>query len=221
MEAIEFGGHGFELCSDAALYWPSEAMLILTDLHLEKGSSFAAKGTFLPPQDTQDTLARLFALCERYDPRAVMLLGDCVHDEEGLERMLPQDRESFERFAKARNVIWVEGNHDQGVLWEGVERVDEREIRGIRFVHQATNRPGHEVSGHYHPCVRLRFRGEGIRKPCFVMSEHRLILPAFGAFTGGLDLCHLEAEVALPEDYAAFVFGNGRVVRVDRSLQRG
>lgn len=173
-----------------ALYWRAENVLIVADLHLEKGSAAATRGQMLPPYDTRETLVRLAELIDRYDPQSVIALGDSLHDCGAAERMAEQDVAILRILQEDRRWIWVRGNHDPdvaGVL--GGEVVDEIALSGITLRHEP--RAGlftHEIAGHLHPAARLSMYGHTLRRPCFLGNGRRLILPAFGAFTGGLNV---------------------------------
>nr|WP_312293732.1 ligase-associated DNA damage response endonuclease PdeM [Brevundimonas diminuta] len=180
-------------CS-GALWLPTHKTLIASDLHLEKGSAFAARGQMLPPYDSPATLARLEAEVEALDPRTVVLLGDSFHDSKAVSRMDDAQLTRLETLAAGRDWIWLEGNHDLDALAGALDRLPGRVVEtlalgGLFLIHepQAEPTPG-EVAGHLHPAARVAAYGRGVRRPCFVTDGRRLILPAFGAFTGGLDV---------------------------------
>lgn len=173
-----------------ALYWRAEDVLIVADLHLEKGSAAAMRGQLLPPYDTRDTLMRLAELIDRYDPHAVIALGDSLHDTGAAERMAEQDITILRILQEDRRWIWVRGNHDPEVasILAG-EVVDEISLAGITLRHEPrAGRFTHEIAGHLHPAARLSMYGHTLRRPCFLGNGMRLILPAFGAYTGGLNV---------------------------------
>jgi DNA ligase-associated metallophosphoesterase len=163
---------------------------VVADLHLEKGSAFAARGQLLPPYDTAETLRRLEAEIATLRPAAVVLLGDSFHDRRGEERLAPADAERLVRIAGACELIWVAGNHDverpRGLPGRAAE---ELRLDGLRLRHEpaAGRQPG-EVAGHLHPCARVVGRGRAVRRRCFVTDGERLVLPAFGAYAGGLSV---------------------------------
>ncbi|CAM2977169.1 ligase-associated DNA damage response endonuclease PdeM [Brevundimonas diminuta] len=184
-------------CS-GALWLPTHKTLIASDLHLEKGSAFAARGQMLPPYDSPATLVRLEAEIEALDPRTVILLGDSFHDSKAVSRMDGAQLTRLEILAAGRDWIWLEGNHDldalAGALAKPFKRLPGRVVEtlalgGLFLIHepQVDPAPG-EVAGHLHPAARVAAYGRGVRRPCFVTDGRRLILPAFGAFTGGLDV---------------------------------
>ena len=183
-----FAGQQFEMLADRALFWPRHGALIVADLHLEKASWYAALGQPLPPYDSHDTLDRLATLADQTGARAIWCLGDSFHDRHAAARIVPAVAERLARQAASARLLWIAGNHDglSGGAWGG-EVADELAVDGIVFRHQSL---GHEtrpeISGHFHPKLRLHIRGRQISRPCFAGDARRLILPAFGSLTGGL-----------------------------------
>lgn len=200
-QPIAVCGKQFIADMSGALYWPGERMLIVADLHLEKASSKARNGALLPPYDTRATLERLAEAMDRYDPAVVVSLGDSLHDVGAAERIEPGDRAALALLQEGRRWVWVLGNHDPRVDASlGGEPVEHLEVGGVRLVHIPTpGRTTHEIAGHMHPAARLSVYGHTLRKPCFLGNRLRLILPAFGALTGGLNVLD---EAFLP------MFGN-------------
>ena len=171
-----------------ALYWPDEGLLVVSDLHLEKGSSFARRGVLLPPYDTAATLARLARLVTHYAPRVVVALGDNFHDGGGAARLSDGDRAQLVALQRGRDWIWITGNHDPepadnigGVFHETLRRGP------LTFRHLPTGASG-DICGHLHPVARISHRGRAISRACFAADPTRLVMPAFGAFTGGLNV---------------------------------
>ena len=176
-------------CS-GALWLPEERTLVVADLHLEKGSSYAARGVMLPPFDTRATLTRLEAEITELAPDVVVLLGDTFHDGRAVGRLAFDDRLRVEALARGRTLVWVVGNHaaDGPGPLPG-EVVAEVAVAGLRLLHepQPGRQPG-EVSGHLHPCAKVLGRGRAVRRRCFLTDGERMILPAFGAYAGGLNV---------------------------------
>jgi DNA ligase-associated metallophosphoesterase len=213
-----------ELCvlrCSGALWLPDHRTLVAGDLHLEKGSAFAARGQMLPPYDSRATLDRLEAEIAELKPERVVLLGDSFHDSKSIGRMAEDDRTRLDRLAFGRDWIWLEGNHDREALTAAdadvVSRLPGRIVGDLRLgalflTHEptATAEDG-EVAGHLHPCARVVAHGRMVRRPCFVTDGRRLILPAFGAFTGGLNV--LDAAIAglFAERPMAAALGKDRV----------
>jgi DNA ligase-associated metallophosphoesterase len=183
---------GVALAADCAgaLYWPEEGLLVVADLHLEKGSSFARRGTLLPPYDTTETLARLARLIARYAPRSVIALGDNFHDGDGPARLSAPDRASLAALQRGRTWVWIAGNHDPDpAAGIGGTFTPALSIGALTFRHQrAANAAPGEITGHLHPVARIAQRGRAVSRRCFVTDGSALVMPAFGAFTGGLNI---------------------------------
>ncbi|MEW5424367.1 ligase-associated DNA damage response endonuclease PdeM [Amorphus sp. 3PC139-8] len=187
---VALGGMTVALDPSGALYWPEADTLVISDLHLEKGSSYARRGTFLPPYDSAITLAQLARVMARFAPGRVIALGDSFHDPMAAERLGAEERAALAGLIAGRDWIWVTGNHDPAPPTDWGGRVTESlEIAGVTFRHEPSE-GGHapEVAGHLHPVARVAGRGRALRCRCFVGCETRAVLPAFGAFTGGLDI---------------------------------
>lgn len=188
--AFEFGGQSFELAGDAALYWPAQRALILSDLHLEKASAFAAGGQMLPPYDSLATLQEVAALVRGLNPTRVISLGDNFHDDEGEIRLGGAAASLLTELIGSTEWIWITGNHDRGISarWGGTAMA-EWTASGILLRHEAeAGEQSPEISGHFHPKFRQDLRGRVVSRRCFVRSPRKMIMPAFGAFTGGLDV---------------------------------
>ncbi len=187
---ISLCGRALRAHMSGAIYWPGENALIVADLHLEKGSHFAARGQLLPPYDTRDTLLKLAQVIDHYDAATVIALGDSFHDVEALQRMDARDRETLGIMQEDREWIWISGNHD-GDTAAALGGVVLPELSVGNLVFRHAPRAGavtREVAGHMHPAARLVMHGTSIRRPCFVGNGLRLVLPAFGAYTGGLNI---------------------------------
>lgn len=194
MVPLSFAGHEFFASPEGALHWPAEQALLVADLHLEKASWFAAGGQMLPPYDTLATLQALEADVERTAARRLYCLGDSFHDRFGCERLQPKARALLMGMTARLDWVWIVGNHDAGFADHCGGRVEEEcEVGGIVLRHEAVaaeQRP--EMSGHYHPKLRLSLKGRNVSRRCFVASSAKLILPAYGSLTGGLDAGHPE-----------------------------
>ena len=195
-----------------ALFWEEEQLLIVSDLHLEKGSSFARRGVLLPPFDTAATLAQLGAVIARHDPRMVIALGDSFHDREAHERLSPDDREALSALQARRDWIWISGNHDPALPRDfGSTVADEVAIGPIVFRHEPTGAPG-EIAGHLHPKARVSTRGRSVERRCFASDGERAVMPAFGAYTGGLSIRDVAfAAIFQTLAFTAHVLGDRRV----------
>lgn len=204
--------NGAQLIGDlsGALYWPARRLLVVADLHLEKGSSYAASGQLLPPYDTTATLERLAAACRRYAPARVLCLGDSFHDGEASERLATEDRARIEALTGAYDWIWLCGNHDPEPPADWGGRVESELVEGpLVFRHEALDgRPAAgEVSGHFHPKASVKVRFRRLTARCFVTDSRRLILPAFGAFTGGLNVLEPAIAGLFPRGFEAHLLG--------------
>ncbi len=189
-QPISLCGKAFRADMSGALYWPSENAIVVADLHLEKGSAFAAKGQMLPPYDTRETLHRLAKVIDRFQAETVIALGDSFHDCDAGTRMSDDDLETLRIMQDTCEWIWITGNHDPEIPKEVRGHVvPELTASGITFRHEPTNGPvTHEIAGHLHPAAKVSLNGFSLRRPCFVSNGLRLIIPAFGAFTGGLNI---------------------------------
>ena len=173
-----------------ALYWPGEKMLIVADLHLEKASSVAHRGFHLPPYDTRETLMKLAEAIERFAPEIVVALGDSLHDRSAATRIAPEDAAALKVLQEDRRWLWITGNHDPEVDPSlGGEVHAEIACAGITLRHAPRPaRTSHEIAGHLHPAAKVSMYGHTVRRSCFVGNARRLVVPAFGALTGGLNV---------------------------------
>jgi uncharacterized protein len=216
MVPFSFAGHKLIALKDGALLWPARAALIVADLHLEKASWFAKRsGQMLPPYDSQATLTELTALARRTEARELWCLGDSFHDSEGCERLPALARDLLTSLTASLRLIWITGNHDAGLVDHcGGEIMVEAEVDGLILRHEAERGETRtELSGHFHPKLRLNHRGRNVARRCFVMTGTKLILPAFGALTGGLDAHHPEIVRAVGRRAEALVPLSDRLLR--------
>jgi DNA ligase-associated metallophosphoesterase len=194
MVRFSFCGHELMALPQGALFWPARQALLVADLHLEKASWFARLGQMLPPYDSVATLADLTALVAATAPREIWCLGDSFHDRHGCDRLPDQARAMLTGLTATTQWTWITGNHDPGFADHcGGTIVDEAEVDGLVLRHEASPqemRP--ELSGHFHPKLRITHRGRQVSRRCFVATDCKLVLPAFGALTGGLDVSHPE-----------------------------
>jgi DNA ligase-associated metallophosphoesterase len=218
---LALAGEALSLDRTGALWLPEHRTLVVSDLHLEKGSSFAARsGQFLPPYDTRETLACLHEVVQRLDPACVVALGDSFHDARGPERMEPGDRAMIAALQEGRDWVWIAGNHDAAVS-EGVGgRYSETvSVGGLTLRHEPlAGAEAGEIAGHLHPCGKVSMRGRSVRRRCFVSDGHRLVMPAFGAYTGGLNVRDAAFEPLFPKGFTAYLLGDGRVFAIGRTM---
>uniref|UniRef100_Q07TP6 Calcineurin-like phosphoesterase domain-containing protein n=1 Tax=Rhodopseudomonas palustris (strain BisA53) TaxID=316055 RepID=Q07TP6_RHOP5 len=212
--------NGVTLIADlaGALYWEAERLLIVSDLHLEKGSSFAMRGVLLPPYDTIATLGRLGAVIARFEPKTVIALGDSFHDRDAHQRLSPANREILGALQARRDWIWIAGNHDPALPQNlgGVVASDVA-IGAVTFRHEPTGASG-EIAGHLHPKARVSARGRAMERRCFASDGERLVMPSFGAYTGGLNIRDAAfAKIFGALGFVAHVLGDHRVHTVAAS----
>ncbi len=219
---LTFAGADVVCLPGGGLWLGAEDAMIVADLHLEKGSFYARNGQMLPPYDTNDTLARLAADIIAFSPRMLVFLGDSFHDRAAQARMTKGQHDHIVALSADRAVVWVTGNHDRagprdlpGVCLATLT------LGGLRFVHEPSGEAAMgEVAGHLHPCARVQARGCSVRRRCFVTDGRRMILPAFGAFAGGLNILEPAFELLLGRRPLAGVLGEGKVHAVGwRSLK--
>lgn len=183
-----FAGRSFAIAESRALFWPAQNALLVADMHLEKASWYAQRGQMLPPYDSRETLERLAAAAQQTGARRVLCLGDNFHDDAGPARMAPAVAALLGDLAGRLDLVWITGNHDAALADIPGTVVEELELDGIALRHEArAHTAGPEISGHYHPKLRLALKGRLISRPCALRGEARLILPAFGTLTGGMD----------------------------------
>ncbi|KQU52882.1 phosphoesterase [Sphingomonas sp. Leaf339] len=215
MVPLSFGGHEFLALAEGALYWPARAALLVADLHLEKASWFAARGQLLPPYDSQATLAALTTLVARTGATEIWCLGDSFHDVEGCDRLPVAAQDMLRDLIAATRWTWITGNHDPAIRDRcGGDVAEEVVVDGIVMRHEADPRETRpELSGHFHPKLRVRVRGRQVARRCFIGSGTKIILPAFGSLTGGLDADHPEIVRAVGKAAQAWVPVADRLLR--------
>lgn len=215
MVPLSFGGHDWLALGQGALFWPARRALLVADLHLEKASWLARGGQFLPPYDTLATLADLEALVAATGAAETWCLGDSFHDVEGCDRLPAAARATLGRLTTATRWTWITGNHDPLVADRcGGEVAREALVDGLVLRHEADPaEPRQELSGHFHPKLRLTVRGRPVARRCFVATATKLVLPAFGALTGGLDAGHPAIVRAVGRAAEALVPVEDRLLR--------
>ena len=215
MVPFSFAGETFFATTDGALFWPAQHAMLVADLHLEKASWFARLGQFLPPYDSHATLTELASAVDRTGATRLFCLGDSFHDRFGCDRLPANARQLLTELTERLDWTWIVGNHDPGFADHcGGTLVDEVDIAGIVLRHEAVRGdPRPEMSGHYHPKLRLQLKGRRVSRRCFVVSPTKMILPAFGALTGGLDAHHPEILGSVGTNAAALVPVSDRLLR--------
>ena len=203
-----------------AIFWPEQSLLAVADLHLEKGSSFAKKGVLLPPYDTAATLASLARVLAHYQPRVVVALGDSFHDGDGPARIADEDRAELKRLQRGRDWIWIAGNHDPSPAQDiGGSFADMLAVDTLVFRHEPSPQGTEcEIAGHLHPLARVSRRGRSVSRRCFASDGKRLVMPAFGAYAGGLNVRHRAfRQVFGTLAFTAHMLGDSRLYAVAAS----
>ena len=215
MVPFSFAGHEFFATPEGALYWPAQSALLVADLHLEKASWFARLGQMLPPYDSIATLSALQRDIDRSGATRLYCLGDSFHDRFGCDRLPPDARELLTSMTERLDWVWITGNHDAGFIDHCGGRIaEEVELDGIILRHEAVEGdPAPEMSGHFHPTLRLAMKGRSVSRRCFVASATKLILPAYGTLTGGLDAHHPEILKKVGPGASALVPVTDRLLR--------
>lgn len=214
--ALRICGAALTALPEGAIWWEAERMLVVADLHLEKGSAYAARGIALPPYDTRATLRRLEALMARFQPARLVALGDSFHDRDAEARMDCDDASSLARLASRTDWIWIAGNHDPAPPRRfGGTVMQELRAGPLTFRHEPLPAPATgEIAGHLHPCAAVRVRGRRLRRRCVASDGTRAILPAFGAYAGGLNVLDVAYGNLLPARFHAWMMGARTVVPV-------
>jgi DNA ligase-associated metallophosphoesterase len=209
---LEISGVSFVADLSGALFWEEQRLLVVSDLHLEKGSSFATRGVLLPPYDTVATLGRLALVIARHDPRMVIALGDSFHDRNAHDRLSAPDRGTIAALQLRRDWIWILGNHDPALPSDlGGIVASEVAIGPIAFRHQPTGAAG-EIAGHLHPKARVATRARWMERRCFASDGERAVMPAFGAYTGGLSIRDAAfSKIFQTASLTAHVLGDNRL----------
>jgi DNA ligase-associated metallophosphoesterase len=213
---IDVGGRSFVADASGALWCGRTATLVVSDLHLEKGSAAAARGTLLPPYDTAETLSLLARVVARFRPRRVVCLGDSFHDSHALDRIAAADRARIIDLQQGRDWLWIAGNHDEKLagLLPG-DHADALVEEGLSLVHIPRAKPsGAEIAGHLHPCVKVRTRAGSLRRRAFVFDGQRLVMPAFGVYAGGLNARDPAIQSLFPAGFSVLALGRDRTFAI-------
>ncbi len=218
--SITINGETLLLDTSGAAFWPAERSLIFADMHLEKGSAYARGRQFLPPYDSMATLMRMAAAVAKFNPKRIIALGDSFHDGGAAERLPAEARALLT--AMAPEFVWISGNHDPDPpSWAGGIVTEEWSAGGLIFRHEpsADCRPG-EIAGHLHPCASVAKWGRSVRRRCFAADTRRMILPSFGAYTGGLDVGEIPIAGLFGVRFHAYMLGTERVYAIPREPVR-
>ena len=209
---LHLAGERLLLDPAGLLFWPGAGLLAVADLHFEKGTACAERGRLVPPWDTAATLDRLASALRRWQPRIVVALGDSFHDAKGAGRLQARDAARLCAMTDGARFVWVCGNHDPGAP-EGVpgESVAEWHAGPFTFRHIADKGASGEISGHFHPKAAVPTRAASVQRPCFIADDRRIVLPAFGAYTGGLDVRNPALKALFPRGGRVFLVGRDRL----------
>jgi len=216
------GGADALLRCSGALWLAAARALVVADLHLEKGSSYAARGQMLPPYDTRETLRALAGVLARYAPRTVIALGDSFHDRGGPDRLGADDRRTLAGLQAGRRWLWITGNHDRTLPDDiGGEVLDDLALGRLTLRHEPLGGALDEIAGHLHPAGKVRLRGRSVRRRCFVTDGRRCVMPAFGTYAGGLNVCDAAFRPIFPDGFTAHLLGDGRLFAIGRAMLCG
>ena len=188
MKVVNFNNHEFKINNDGVLFWLEKKIAIISDLHLEKGSSFASSGQFVPPFDSEETLKKLINFLKTHEVQTIILLGDTFHDGGALNRMSCKVKLIFDSLVENYEIIFVLGNHENKMKSAFIKFYERYIVDDIHFLHEAVLEKKYQISGHFHPVASLKINSKQITEKCLIHSENHIIMPAFGEFTGGLNI---------------------------------
>ena len=211
---IIFNKNKFILNPDGSMFWPKESCLIVGDLHLEKSTSYIDQGNFLPPYDTLETLSKLSNTIKEKSIKKVIFLGDVFHDSNGYKRLKLKEKSLFDKILN-ENTIWISGNHDFDFIPNGLNNYILYKLNKLTFSHISCSNNSKEISAHYHPKVTFKYMGTKISKPCFVMDKNKIIIPAYGSYTGGLNISSIIFKNIFSHNFDIYALGNKKVFRVN------
>lgn len=216
---IELKGQLALLDLTGAMYLAQHDVLLVADLHFEKGSSFARRGMMLPPYDTRETLAALADAVFRFNPKTVIALGDSFHDIGGPDRLGTEERSTLSDVQKGRDWIWVTGNHDR-ILPDSIggQVVEEMSLGSLTLRHEPMAGEQAEIAGHLHPVGKVVMRGRSTRRRCFLTDGQRCVMPALGAYAGGLNACDAAFKPLFSNGFTAHLIGTERIFAIAKSM---
>ena len=215
-ELILLSGQHFFAHPSGAVYWPQKQALIVADLHLEKASHYAEKGRFLPPYDSEETLDKLEMAARFFEAKQIFTLGDSFHDNEALQRMPATIKARFSKLLASYRWNWITGNHDEEPEQRGWRQHEVLRFGQVDLRHEgSTKLPAgvSEISGHFHPKAKVKIRGRVLSRACFVQSANRLLMPAFGSFTGGLSVRDPAISMFFPNGATTWLLGKDALHR--------
>jgi DNA ligase-associated metallophosphoesterase len=217
---VEVNGETLLLDPCGAAFLPAHSVLLFADLHLEKGSSYARGRQFLPPYDSTNTLLRMARAVARHNPARVVALGDSFHDRDAAERLGPEERGLLASMTGSARFTWIAGNHDpHPPAWLGGDICEILHLGGLTLRHEPLGSfEAGEVAGHLHPCASVAKWGRSVRRRCFVSDGLRMVLPSFGAYTGGLDVGDVAIAALFAGPFHAYMLGHSRVYAIPRRI---
>ena len=196
------------------MFWEKYNTAIVSDLHLEKGSSFAETGQFLPPYDSEETLSKLFKILKSFQSEKLILLGDTFHDEEAKGRLSHYSQNLFYKIIDQFNPIFIKGNHDHKLKFKSLRIYDKFEMSKIQFLHKAVKNLKPQISGHYHPNISINIAGKKITTKCLIHNENIMILPSFGYFTGGLNIKNKNIQSHFKKNYYVYLITKYKILKL-------
>lgn len=218
MKWIKFNKQKLLLEKSGALIWPEKSTAIISDLHLEKSSFFAKKGNFIPPYDSFETLTKLKEMMINNKVKKLILLGDVFHDNKAYERLEKNSRKIFESLMTSYEVIFVYGNHDKFIKIPNIKFFNSFSEQNINFSHEPQRNNNSLICGHLHPKIIVKINGKKISKKCFVYAKNIIFLPAYGKYTGGLDVRHEEFSKYLDSNPIFFPLHNNKIYKLKNYL---
>ena len=218
MKTINFRNHRLHICKEGVLFWLDKKVAIVSDLHLEKGSSYASNGQYLPPYDSEETLKKLLNILDNYKVKKVILLGDTFHDKDSFNRMASKARSLFEELIKYYTVIFILGNHENKMKIDTIQFYREYVIDDLYFLHEASKRNIPQISGHFHPVASINAGSKKITAKCIIHTDLNLILPSFGEFTGGLNIKNKIFKTFFKRKYKIYILGKKSIYEFPNTL---
>ena len=223
MTNTEFQFNGERMLADlsGALIWPEKSTVVVSDLHLAKGTSYANKGIFLPPYDSIETLSVLNSVLTHYSPNRVICLGDSFHDDAAAKRLRSEEKNIIRQFTRSYDWVWITGNHDPAPTTTlGGTIVSHIGISNLIFRHITIGEGAvGEISGHFHPKARFKIKGKTLSTRCFILDDtNKVILPAFGTYTGGLDISHPTIQALFSANYMVLLLGQRKVFTFPKTV---
>ena len=216
MKKLEFCQNTFDIDPHGILIWSKLNTAIVSDLHLEKGSSYAKYGQYIPPYDSLETLIKLEKILSNYVIKKIIFLGDTFHDKNSLNRMNIKTQKKLKSLTNLYEFILIEGNHDKNIMYEIPSHKILR-INDIEFIHEAIIDNKHQISGHYHPTLSIKLNGKRVTEKCILQTESKLILPSFGKYTGGLSINNKIFKPYLKSDFNAYICNEKNVYKFSSS----